>query len=841
MGVVDKLNQIKSCKEDIKQAIIDKGVDMTDVAFTEYATKIREISGGSTPEVDDTDYIEYTNLIYVQNQALMGLSNLIQIKFGADGLYHERLEQDGFITDIIQGDGNYLNLEIFSPDGFLYTGVYNAAAVGGTTNAGEFAIGYDADWGGGFIMENWGSVWWNHTSLSGSVAIGKITDGTATVLVENDNLILKLKSSTVNVKLTKPLSEISDFQVIDNGGGEEPSIPADFDYLAYRNSMTSYSNDDPNCNPSEYSFCGCQNLQTVDIPNSTFIGAGAFKNCPNLTTVNIPNTFTISDYAFENCGALTTIDLPVASNVGMQGFQYCGMLSSVNIPNCYSILSYAFNGCNLLTSIDLPNCIHIDSWAFGGCNSLTSVNAPICTKIGDYAFAWLGSITEANIPEVKNIGQAAFVSNNLQTVNLPKCNHIKTDCFAQNYALTSVNIPKCGRISQGAFSDCNLLTTLDLRDIYYCVLEDAAAFNNTPLMNGEGTIYVNAASLDKYKSDWAWSAFADRFVGVGDPDVVLLVFEDGRVYGDTTMLFDGYTDYLGISTDMVISLDLPNAADMTEQTMWWSGMFQGYPNLQTVAIGKLETVYANMFNSCGALTSVNLPECKNVMDGAFASCFSLTTVNLPECGYVANQAFGSCGSLTSVNLPKCTYIADWAFQGCDNLKTLTIGTELTDQICEISGTTLPDSIQAIFVPEAMVDTYKMHWMWCNYAYKIFAVGTEPVIPDIPDTPDTPSNLSDWYVVGNFNGWTLPDPNTQMIIENDWYVLRNLTVDGQNLIFVKGMWEDQRHVVGDFTGVGEAVSLAFEGSDIIVPAGTYDVYLNAATDTAYFMEVGQTPF
>ena len=55
MSVVDNLNKIKSCKEDIKQAIIGKGVDMTNVAFTEYATKISEIQAGE----GITDYLDY--------------------------------------------------------------------------------------------------------------------------------------------------------------------------------------------------------------------------------------------------------------------------------------------------------------------------------------------------------------------------------------------------------------------------------------------------------------------------------------------------------------------------------------------------------------------------------------------------------------------------------------------------------------------------------------------------------------------------------------------------------------------------------------------------------------
>ena len=57
MSVLDNLNRIKSCKDDIKQALTDRGVDMTNVAFTEYATKISEIQTGG----GSGDYVELRN------------------------------------------------------------------------------------------------------------------------------------------------------------------------------------------------------------------------------------------------------------------------------------------------------------------------------------------------------------------------------------------------------------------------------------------------------------------------------------------------------------------------------------------------------------------------------------------------------------------------------------------------------------------------------------------------------------------------------------------------------------------------------------------------------------
>lgn len=50
MTIADQLTQLNQIKLDIKQALINKGVDMTDVSFAEYASKIAKISGLSELE-----------------------------------------------------------------------------------------------------------------------------------------------------------------------------------------------------------------------------------------------------------------------------------------------------------------------------------------------------------------------------------------------------------------------------------------------------------------------------------------------------------------------------------------------------------------------------------------------------------------------------------------------------------------------------------------------------------------------------------------------------------------------------------------------------------------------
>ena len=122
-----------------------------------------------------------------------------------------------------------------------------------------------------------------------------------------------------------------------------------------------------------------------------------------------------------------------------------------------------------------------------------------------------------------------------------------------------------------------------------------------------------------------------------------------------------------------------------------------------------------------------------------------------------------------------------------------------------------------------------------------AVGGEATQPDPTPTPDpTPDpDATPWYLVGNFNGWTAVDANYQMTKEGDWYVFKGFAADGQGVKFVADpSWSVNRG--GTFVAAGEAIALSQNGSDMMVAAGTYDVYLSADASVAYFMAPGQTP-
>ncbi len=98
-----------------------------------------------------------------------------------------------------------------------------------------------------------------------------------------------------------------------------------------------------------------------------------------VTEVELPNTITrIGDQAFYSCDELVSINLPNSlTYMGYAAFDRTG-LTSVEVPNSMTeIMHSCFAGCEHLSTVKLPNTIvWIGDWAFGECPSLTTFEIP---------------------------------------------------------------------------------------------------------------------------------------------------------------------------------------------------------------------------------------------------------------------------------------------------------------------------------------------------------------------------------------------------------------------------------------------------------------------------------
>ena len=123
-----------------------------------------------------------------------------------------------------------------------------------------------------------------------------------------------------------------------------------------------------------------------------------------------------------------------------------------------------------------------------------------------------------------------------------------------------------------------------------------------------------------------------------------------------------------------------------------------------------------------------------------------------------------------------------------------------------------------------------------------AVGGEVVTPEPEPEPD-PTELT-WYLVGNFNGWTVADAAYTMTKEAEWFVFKGFVADGDGFKFNAGSWDINRGATGDVEPFELAANTEYElvagGKNFSIAAGTYDVYMSLDATKVYVMAAGLTP-
>lgn len=130
--------------------------------------------------------------------------------------------------------------------------------------------------------------------------------------------------------------------------------------------------------------------------------------------------------------------------------------------------------------------------------------------------------------------------------------------------------------------------------------------------------------------------------------------------------------------------------------------------------------FANFNN----LTSVDLPNVTNIGGSAFFSCKALATVKFPFVTTIGEDSFTSCTNLTIADFSSITSIGNRAFSNCNKLASLilrgaTIPT-LPDRFV-MNYTLIVNGIGYIYVPRALVDTYKSATNWSTYANQFRAL------------------------------------------------------------------------------------------------------------------------
>ena len=96
-------------------------------------------------------------------------------------------------------------------------------------------------------------------------------------------------------------------------------------------------------------------------------------------------------------------------------------------------------------------------------------------------------------------------------------------------------------------------------------------------------------------------------------------------------------------------------------------------------------------------------------------------MNFTGTSQIASYAFDNCVNLKSLMIPSnVSYFGTHSFRGVTDI-TMTV-LRATPPTASAAGS-LPDSVEAIYVPAESVTAYKEanHWSWSQYASRIFPI------------------------------------------------------------------------------------------------------------------------
>lgn len=159
---------------------------------------------------------------------------------------------------------------------------------------------------------------------------------------------------------------------------------------------------------------------------------------------------------------------------------------------------------------------YIGNYAFHSCTSLTDVIVNNVTTMGTYVFYGCTKLANFTAPLLSAVSIFVFYNSGLTSLTLPNATSIGMHAVRACKSLTTVDLGACKSLAVTAFEGDTLLTTVIIRTPSVCTMANVNVFQNTPIANGTGYIYVNDTLVDSYKSASNWSTYASQIKGLSE-------------------------------------------------------------------------------------------------------------------------------------------------------------------------------------------------------------------------------------------------------------------------------------------------------------------------------------
>lgn len=329
--------------------------------------------------------------------------------------------------------------------------------------------------------------------------------------------------------------------------------------------------------------------------------------------------------------------------------------------------------------------------------SLTEIKDDILTKVKKYLFYFASSLTTVDLPNVTSVGKFAFSdASNLTSVNFPNVKQTDDYAFQKCTNLTTVNLPSLETLGSNSFNGCSRLTSINL-------------LNALTIGNGAFRGCSKLTSMDLPK---VTSIRSNAFAYCSSLEALILRSETLCALSNTnaftsTPISSG-TGYIYVPRALI---------DSYKSATNWSTYASQFRALEDYTVDGTTT---------GELdeNKVNPSQTRALLDGSIElfSNENITNVKI--------YAFQNCSNLTSVDLPLATSIGTNAFYSCSSLTSLILRSETLCTLSDtsaFSSTPIKSGTGYIYVPSALIDSYKTATNWSTYANQFRVLEDYPEI------------------------------------------------------------------------------------------------------------------
>lgn len=475
------------------------------------------------------------------------------------------------------------------------------------------------------------------------------------------------------------------------------------------------------------------NLTELYLGNNTLLRTLDVRNCPNLKqAVDVSGCTNIEHLYFEGT-AVTGVQLP---NGGiLKTLHLPGTVTNLTIRNQKAITDFSIGGYDNISTLRLEN----ESQVFDLWEILHSIPASARVRVTGLERTFEDATDILAFYDLLDTMRG--LDENGNNMDKAQISGVFTIAELTNDELTEM---------RERYPNIRIQYEHTHSNVYFYDDSGNTLLKTVTVYDGGDAAYSGSnptkASTAQYSYSFSgWSLTAD---GAANANALKAVVSDRNVYAAFTSTVRKYTVRFYNGTTLVQTVsnvpygsnasytgDTPAKTDVEkpedyEFTGWNpspngitgnTDCYAQYRFIGFISVGIVERSISGDYSNDRVTT---------VGAYAFQNCSGLTSVSFPNATSIGNYAFNAAHNLAKAELPKVTSIGQHSFSAANALEALILRN--TEKVCSlgsdaVSYTKISSGSGYIYVPAALVDSYKAAANWQNYADQIRAIEDYPEI------------------------------------------------------------------------------------------------------------------